>query len=146
MATVCVDASFIVSLYIREEFSGPATRLWAGWHASGTSLIAPSLLVPEVTSTLRKSVHFGRMDEELGERMFEAFCQMDIRIIAYKDLPSAAWELARRFNRPVAYDSFYVAAAQLEDCPLWTGDHRLVNAFRLPWIRWVGDQPAAAGG
>ena len=146
MATVCVDASFIVSLYIREELSEPAIGLWAKWYASGTNLIAPTLLIPEVTSALRKSVHFGRVDEVRGDRAFEAFCEMDIHIIASQDLHRAAWELARRFDRPVAYDSFYVAAAQLEDCPLWTGDHRLVNAFRLPWIRWIGDQPAATGG
>ena len=145
MATVCVDASFIVSLYIHEELSEPAIRLWDNWYASDTDVIAPALLVPEVTSALRKSVHFGRVDEGWGDRAFEAFCQIDVRIIPSHDLLRAAWELARRFNRPVAYDSFYVAAAQREDCPLWTGDHRLVNVFRLPWIRWVGDQPAATG-
>ena len=48
----------------------------------------------------------------------------------------AAWELARRFNRPTAYDSFYLALAQLEGCPFWTGDGRLYNAVKneLEWV------------
>ncbi len=139
MASVCVDANVVLAILTPEDFSAAATSLWDEWYSSGTEVVAPALLIPEVTSTLRKAVHFGRLEVVLGDRVFEAFCQMEIRLVVGEELTRIAWELARRFNRPVAYDAFYVATAQLEGCELWTADRRLVNSFPLPGVRWIGE-------
>jgi predicted nucleic acid-binding protein len=55
-----------------------------------------------------------------------------------------AWELARHFDRPAAYDAHYLALAEMEGCPLWTADGRLFNAVRheLDWVNWLGDYQA----
>ena len=51
-------------------------------------------------------------------------------------LPESAWKLVRRFNRPTVYDAFYLALAQEEGCPFWTGDKRLYYTVKrqLKWI------------
>ena len=143
MPTVCVDANIVVALTHHRDSSGPAIELWSSWSTSQTSVIAPPLLIPEVTSALRKLVHFRRMSVEDGETAFRLFADLPIAIQEHRALSATAWSLARQFDRPNAYDAVYVAAAQLEDCELWTGDRRLVNAFRLPNIRWVGELATA---
>jgi predicted nucleic acid-binding protein len=49
--------------------------------------------------------------------------------------------LAKKFDRPAAYDSHYLALAEMLGCELWTGDRRLYNAVKdeLPWVKWLGD-------
>ncbi|MDQ6693713.1 MAG: type II toxin-antitoxin system VapC family toxin, partial [Chloroflexota bacterium] len=50
--------------------------------------------------------------------------------------------LAKQFDRPRAYDTAYLAVAQMYGCELWTADEKLYNAVggQLPWVRWLGDQ------
>jgi predicted nucleic acid-binding protein len=104
--------------------------------------MGPPLLYAEVTSVIREAVFFRRLDQDEGDRAFEKFCGMAIAISTRPNLHRLAWELAKRYNRRRAYDSFYLAAAQAEGCELWTGDQRLFNAVSLPWVKWVGDYPA----
>jgi predicted nucleic acid-binding protein len=42
---------------------------------------------------------------------------------------------------PRAYDTAYLALAQLRNCEFWTADKRLFNAVsgELDWVRWLGD-------
>ena len=49
--------------------------------------------------------------------------------------------MAKRFNRPQAYDSHYLALAEMLGLELWTADERLYNAVKdaLPWVKWLGD-------
>jgi predicted nucleic acid-binding protein len=51
-----------------------------------------------------------------------------------------AFELADRLERPVAYDTHYLALAEHLGCEFWTADERLVNAVQgaLPWVKWLG--------
>ena len=143
MATACVDANIVVSLCIREDFSVPANELWTAWSISDTTVVGPPLLIAEVASVLRKSVYFGRITADEGDLAFEALSQLPISINRNPELPRVAWELARRFNRPNVYDAFYVAAAQIEGCDLWTADRRMVNSFRLPNVRLLDEAPTA---
>ena len=139
MAKICLDASIVISMFSPDESTEAATRLWQRCSALGTEAVAPPILVPEVTSVLRQHVYQGRLSPDQGESAFRIFCEMPITIVQDPNLHEFAWQLARRFNRPRAYDAFYVAVAQMENCDLWTGDRRLVNSFRLPWVRWVSE-------
>ena len=144
MAKICLDASFVIAMLVSDESSEAATRLWDRWSALGTGAVAPPILVPEVTSVLRNQVYRGQLSTDQGESAFRRFCEIPITIVQDPNLHEFAWELARRFNRPRAYDAFYVAVAQMENCDLWTGDKRLVNSFRLPWVRWLGESAPTA--
>ena len=99
----------------------------------------PPLLYAEVPSVLRAAVHFGRISVAEGDRAFQDFRDLGIEISTRADLHILAWDLARAHNQPRIYDAMYLAAAQAEGCELWTADRRLVNAVRLPWVRWIGE-------
>ncbi|PKB78438.1 MAG: hypothetical protein BZY88_18550 [SAR202 cluster bacterium Io17-Chloro-G9] len=140
MPQVCVDASLVVSRLMPEEQSQLAEALWARWQRDQITSFGPPLLYAEVTSVLRQAVFSGRLTSQEGESAFAIFCDMGIAISTRSDLHLLAWELAKTYNRPRAYDTMYLAAAQAEGCDLWTGDRRLVNAVDLPWVRWLGQE------
>ena len=121
-----------------DEFTEQAAGLWRTWTESEARIIAPPIILSEVTSVLRNHVHRQILSADEGERAFLGFLDMRIEIVQPPDLRERAWRLARDFNRPNAYDAFYVALAQAEDCDLWTCDRRMFNSFRLPNMRLLG--------
>ena len=145
---VCVDANLIVRTLVPDNFSQEAEALLARWQKTETPLIAPALLAYEVTSTLRRMVYQGALLRARGEQAFAHFQRMDIRLSHRKTILPLAWELARQFNRPRAYDTAYLAVAQLNSCEFWTADKRLYNAVHpeLAWVNWIGDYSAGSDG
>ena len=83
---------------------------------------APRLLAYELTAVLRKKVHRQLLEEEEADAAFAQAMQLAVELIDPDDLHRLAWELARRFRRPTAYDSHYLALAELVGCPFWTTD------------------------
>lgn len=138
---VCVDANLVLKLVLREPDSPLAEALWTEWLAGGVQICAPILLEFETVSVLRNKVYRGRITPKQGEEAFHTIRALDITILHPGGLLDVAWELAKRFNRPNAYDSTYLALAQFLDCELWTADERLYNAVRgeLPWVRQLGN-------
>jgi len=74
-------------------------------------------------------------------RAFANFLRIGIRYSKRRAIFPLAWQLAKQFDRPGAYDAAYLALAQLRGCELWTADERLYNAVsrELPWVKWVGE-------
>ena len=140
MPQVCVDASLVITLLLPEEGSAHVQALWSQWQRQQIVPFGPPLLYAEVPSVLRRAVFYGRLTSQAGDLTFENFCQLGIAISARTELHLLAWNLAKAHNRPRAYDTMYLAAAQAEGCDLWTGDRRLVNAVDLPWVRWLGQE------
>ena len=140
MPQVCVDASLVLTLLLPEERSEHVEELWTQWRREQTVLFGPPLLYAEVPSVLRQAVFHRRLSSQAGDAAFQDFCGLGITISTRTDLHFLAWQLAKVHNRPRAYDTMYLAAAQAEGCDLWTGDRRLVNAVDLPWVRWLGQE------
>ncbi len=140
MPQVCVDASLVLALVLPDERSEHVQALWSWWEREQTTPFGPPLLYAEVPAVLRQAVFYGRLTSQAGDVAFQDFCDLGIRISARNDLHILAWDLAKAHNRPRAYDTMYLAAAQAEGCDLWTGDRRLVNAVDLPWVRWLGQE------
>jgi predicted nucleic acid-binding protein len=86
--------------------------------------------------------HIFRKDIEPddGQMAFEAFLAQDIDLVHPSGLEVRAWDLARRFNRPAAYDAYYLAVAEAAACSLWTADARLYRAVHDPlnWVQLLG--------
>lgn len=139
---VCVDANFVVRLLLPSEtYSSEADALRREWLSGGVDMIVPHLFHAEVASSLRKYVHFKKILPEQGERAFAIYLDIPVKTIQGPQLYRRAWELAREFNLPVCYDMQYLAAAEMEDCELWTADRALVNSLRgrAKRVRWLGD-------
>ncbi|MEA3335786.1 MAG: type II toxin-antitoxin system VapC family toxin [Chloroflexota bacterium] len=138
---VCVDADIIIWALLPFPLSDQAEALLARWRREEKTLIAPALFAFEVTSTLRRLVHLREITPEQGETAFEQFLKINVRLSHRRAIFPLAWQLAKQYNRPRAYDTAYLALAQLRGCEFWTTDQRLYNAVRhdLTWVNWIGD-------
>ncbi len=138
---ICVDASLIIRTLVPGPFSEEAESLLETWLQADTMLIAPALLAFEVTSTLRRMVYLKALRPEQGEAALTQFLRIPVRLSHRQGIFPLAWQMAGQFNLPRAYDTAYLALAQMHDCPFWTADERLANAVRnqLGWVRWLGE-------
>ncbi len=143
--TICADAGIALKLVLPERDSALARALWMEWDAQQADVIAPSLWAYETVSVIRNRAHRGLLPPDLEEAALDTLQRLPVQLIRPDGLHRRAWELARRFNRPTAYDMHYLALADMNRCPFWTADQRLFNAVRteVTWIHWLGDfQPA----
>jgi len=137
---ICIDASFALKLVLFEPGSEEAHDLWESWLGSDLLVIAPLLLFFEATSVIRNHVHRELISEKAGREALEALQGLSIRAVHSEELHLRAWEIATRFNRPTAYDSYYLAVANAASCDLWTADRRLYHAVgeELSWVNNLG--------
>jgi predicted nucleic acid-binding protein len=140
---VCIDASVALKLVVVEDDSGRARSLWRGWALHGVSPVAPALMLFECVSALRRLVARGVLAQEAARVSLDRLLEMPVAFPAPDGLVEKTWELAGRFERPHAYDSFYLALAELLGVPFWTADRRLYNAVHaaLPWVHHLDEQP-----
>jgi len=133
----CVDACLALKLVLGEDDSPKAIALWKSWVDRNVTVAAPPLLAYEVTSVLRTKVHCGLLTPELGEEAFREIHAQGIHCLSPESLHIHAWELAKRLDRPAAYDAHYLALAEILGCEFWTADKHLFNAVQetLPWVR-----------
>jgi predicted nucleic acid-binding protein len=141
VTTICADAGIALKLVLPEHDSLLARTLWAGWEAQQAVVIAPSLWAYEVVSVIRNRVHRGLLPPELEEAALDVLLRLPVQFVGSEGLHRRAWELARRFDRPAAYDAHYLAVAELAGCTFWTADERLFNAVRAEfnWVHWLGN-------
>ena len=139
---VCVDASFIIRALGGHPLSEQAIVLLERWQRQQTTLIAPAHLDFEVTSTIRRFVYLKEFTPTQGEKTLEQFLRIKIRLASSRKLVPLAWKLAKAFNRPRAYDAFYIALAQMNGCEFWTADKRAYHTFgrELKWVRCLGNK------
>ncbi len=142
---VCVDASLALKLVLVEPDSTVAHQLWEAWTSAKVEVVAPPLFAFEGTSVICSKTYRGLVPPEEAELMFKALHLLGVRLLYPDGLHQRAWELARRFNRPQAYDSHYLALAEMLGLELWTADERLYNAVKdaLPWVKRLADFSAS---
>jgi predicted nucleic acid-binding protein len=142
---VCVDANLALKLVLVEKDSSKAQHLWDAWIDAGIEIVAPPLLAFEGTSVICSRMYRGQVPAEEAELMFKAFHLLGVRFLYPEGLHERAWEMAKRFNRPQAYDSHYLALAEILGLELWTADERLYNTVKheLSWVEWLGDYEPA---
>ncbi len=135
---VCIDSSGTLLFLLPYDLTPSATALWRAWVKEETEIVAPPLLFAEITSALRESVNFGRIEDAEGERALSIFVRLGVRSVYPGDLRRRAWALAKAHSRPQAHDAEYPAIAATLGCDLWTADPRLTEAVQAPWVKRVG--------
>jgi len=137
---ICVDASLALKLVLPESDSDLAQAQWQDWVGAAVEIIAPDLFTYETTSVLRNRVYRKEITQSEADEALRILASLDITYHQPGAIRQSAWELGRRFNRPTAYDAFYLALAQDEGFSLWTGDKRLYNAVKdqLRWVHVLG--------
>lgn len=121
--TCVVDASVAVKWFVEELRSPAACDLLT----RGDVLIAPDLVLIEVSNTAWKKVSRDEITQEQGDAMVRALPFYFDRLVHTDALIIRAYALAHRLGHPV-YDCLYLALAEQESIPLITDDHRLIKA------------------
>ena len=135
-----VDASVILSAFFPDEDQAQAQALIREHVMGRVALVAPALLLYEVTNAVVQARRRGRISDEQAEKILTSFEGLGIA------LRPVTWQqvlpLALRFDRS-AYDAAYLALAETSEQPLITGDRQLYNAVHehLDWVQWMGDYP-----
>jgi predicted nucleic acid-binding protein len=103
---------------------------------AGGSLIAPALILWEVSNALRSAVLSRRITKDEGERLLLAFTAMPLQLVA----PPALGELSALYTLAVkhqltTYDAAYLDLAHRLGLPLATQDEALKGAARALKVR-----------
>ena len=143
---VVVDASFATMWAIPEPHSPRALELAEAWAGNTTGLLAPCLLVAEVTNALYKRVVRRELTLVEAQRALDIVLGFSIEIREEPGLAHRAMEWASRLRQPATYDMQYLALAEFHGCECWTGDQRFFRSARAaaPWVHWVGEPTDAA--
>jgi predicted nucleic acid-binding protein len=119
--SLIVDASVAVKWFAAEDGSDRAEALLA----TGEALIAPDLILAEVSNVMWKQLRKGLLAPAQVVAAAGRLPQYFEQLIAISALVERATELTVALDRPV-YDCFYLALAERERLPLVSADSRLL--------------------
>lgn len=125
---VAVDASFLLKMFLPENKSDQAEELWRAWVGDHVEIVAPTLIIFEVSSVIRNKVFRRILTEREGRELVSMLRQLDISLVYDEELLDIAWEIGTILNSPNLYDCFYLALPKLLRIPLWTTDKKLFQS------------------
>ncbi len=139
---ICVDASVAVKWVLQEELSDQARALYRTQLRMREPIVAPSLLLYEVTNTVRQQIRKPEgMSLVAARRALADILASSIEFHSPPGMHQLALAIADDHNLPAAYDAHYLALSELLGCEFWTADGRLLRRIQraLPFARWLGD-------
>ena len=141
--TVIVDSSIAVKWLLHESDSDIANELLAQWRNKSVTILAPALLLYEVSNVLYQRVRRGDITSEQARLEIVGLLSSEVTwfFSQYPQLSLRAVELTHQF--PATYDAHYLALAERENCEFWTADTRLWRAVRdkLEWVHTLVEEP-----
>lgn len=138
---VVVDASVVIKWLVDEEDSDSAQLLLDEWIAQGVARAAPYLLPFEVTNVLHRQTARGLLTIEDGARLIDEMLASQVQCYDSLDIHRRALRLASQLGQGAAYDSHYLALAEVLDCEMWTADERLYRSASstVPRLRLLSE-------
>lgn len=138
---VVIDASLAAMWAVPEVYSNQALALANQWAQEHTRLIAPCLMLTEVTNAFYKRIVRREVDLATGIAALHVVLEFAIEIREEPGLHSRAMELSHELKRPTTYDCHYLALAEIHNCELWTGDERFYNSVKeiMHQVKWIGN-------
>lgn len=127
--TVVADASVVVKVFLAEEHSEKARRLFD----VDADIIAPDLLLIEACNVFWKKTSAGELHHEDAIRSLNAIPSI-VQLHPSGSLVKAALDLALAAGHP-AYDCLYLALAERQNARLVTLDQRFIAAARRAGLR-----------
>jgi predicted nucleic acid-binding protein len=131
-----VDASVVVDWVAPgadPEF--PAIALLARLAADEAELLAPRLLMEEVSNALLSGIRRGRWSGAAADSAQALLRRLPVRLIDEPRDLDRAWDLARRYDDHPIYDMLYVALAERRRTQLITADTALREVLAgFDWI------------
>lgn len=144
---IVVDASIALKWFIKEGDSEKAFDLLQRWKTQETLVLAPILLIYEITNTLYQNIRKGKIQGDKAAKSLKALMLSGLEFddAQYSALGVRAIELAQQYGLKATYDAYYLALAEREGCELWTADIRLWKAVqgKIDWVRNLEDHNIA---
>ena len=119
--TSVVDASVLVAALVDTGSDGA----WAEAALAERSLVGPELLPAEVSNVLRRLERAGRISSLEAAGAHRNMLQFDMDLFPFAACADRVWALRGSLT---SYDAWYVALAELLECPLVTLDRRIGRA------------------
>jgi predicted nucleic acid-binding protein len=131
-----VDASVVVDWVAPDVDPGtPAGALLTQLAADEVELLAPRLLMEEVSNALLTGIRRGRWSGQAADGARRLLRQLPVRLSDEPRDLDRAWDLARRYDAHPIYDILYVALAERRRTQLITADAALRQLFGdVEWI------------
>jgi predicted nucleic acid-binding protein len=120
--TIVIDASVAVRWLFRLNPPLAADDLFR----PGEALIAPDLLLAEITNAAWKMVIFEKFSAGSVVSVLNEAARILNEIVPSAPLAERAFAIAVELRHP-AYDCFYLALAEQRDCQMVTADTRLLS-------------------
>ena len=120
--TIVVDASVALRWCLQLNKSDRAEELLR----SGHHLIAPDLVIAEITNAAWKFIIFDRMVPESAVSAVREIVKAFEELVPMSALRDRALAIAIELRHP-AYDCFYLALAERSTSPLVTADEKLIR-------------------
>jgi predicted nucleic acid-binding protein len=131
-----VDASVVVDWVSPDANPDlPAVALLEQLAADGAELLAPRLLLEEVSNALLTGVRRRRWSGAAADAGYALLRDLPVQLVDEPRDLNRAWELARRYDNHPIYDLLYVALAERRRTWLVSADSALRG--RLIGIDWV---------
>jgi predicted nucleic acid-binding protein len=127
--SLIIDASIALRWFVPHEQSPLAEQLLVLPEA----LLAPDLIIPELTNAAATLVRQNIIPNELGEAIAKEASQPFMHLSPSINLAHTAYKIANSLGH-AAYDCFYLALAQQENSQMVTADKKLLN--RLKGTQW----------
>lgn len=135
-----VDASVVVDWVAPDaDPNGPARRLLQRLAGNDEPIVAPRLLLEEVSNALLTGCRRARWNGSAADDAYSLLLRLPVGLIDDHGDRDRAWELARRYDEHPIYDMLYVAVAERIGADLYTADERLRRRLsRLAFVRVPG--------
>lgn len=131
-----IDASVVVDWVAPDaDPELPAVAILAQLAADEADLLAPRLLLEEVSNALLTGVRRGRWSGAAADTAYALLRQLPVSLVDDKRDLDRAWDLARRYDSHPIYDLLYVALAERRGVQLVTADASLRQ--RLVGLDWL---------
>ena len=142
---VVVDAGFAIQWVLPEPHSPETRALLGDWRAGNVDRLVHDLFDFEVSNGFYRQCPAAEGRDWLARNLAGLLSMVTLTPPTPRLLDRAA-EIAELLGEPASYDAQYADLAEAEGRELWTADERFwwqaQTAF--PWVRWIGEQAAAA--
>jgi predicted nucleic acid-binding protein len=131
-----VDASVVVDWVAPGvDPNTPALAALAHLAEADAELLAPRLLLEEVSNALLTGVRRGRWNGAAADAAHTLLLELPVRLIDEPRDLERAWDLARRHDNHPIYDLVYVSLAERRGTQLITADVALrQRLIRFDWL------------
>ena len=131
-----VDASVVVDWVAPDaDPELPALALLARFAAEDADLLAPHLMVEEVSNALLTGIRRRRWSGAEADGAHTLLRELPVSLVDEPRDLDRAWDLARRYDNHPIYDLLYVALAERRRTQLVTADVSLPQ--RLVALDWL---------